>query len=100
MDDTKALGAEHHLKAAQQLESAARAHHEAARHCEAGNFEKAERFGVAAAEQAEIANRHAVEALGLYTRQADHKASADREAAQEAAASAAKHAAKHADDEA
>ena len=99
MDDTKTLGAENHLKAAQQLESAARAHHEAAKHCESGNFEKAERFGIAAAEQTEIANRHTVEALGLYTRHADTKAAADREAAEEVAAAAAKHAAKHADDE-
>ena len=98
MDDTKKQGAEHHEEAARQHESAARAHHEAARHCEAGNFEKAERFGTAAAEQAEIANRHAVAALGLYTQHASAKADTDRAAAEEAAASATKHAAKHADE--
>ncbi len=96
MDETSGQGAAHHLEAARQHEAAARAHHEAARHCEAGNFEKAERFGTAAAEQAEVANRHAVEALTLYARHAEQKASAGQEAADEAAASAAKHAAKHA----
>lgn len=94
MDDIKANAAKHHEDAAHQYEMIAKMHHEAAKHCASGNFEKAEHLAVTAAEADPVANRHGLEVLELYRQ---HKQMvAERKAAAEAeeAARAAKHEAK------
>lgn len=94
MDDIKAAAAKLHEEAAQQYEHIAKMHHEAAKHCASGNFEKAEHLATTAAEADTTANRHTIEALDLYRRHAQVLADRRAEAAAEEAARAAKHAAK------
>ncbi len=98
MDDIKASASKHHQDAAHQHEAAATMHAEAAKHCAAGNFEKAERLGTSASEAEALANRHAMQALNLYRHHAEevtaHKAEADAEEAARTARHDAKAAAK------
>ncbi len=97
MDDIKESAAKHHEDAAYQYELAAKMHHEAAKHCASGNFEKAEHLATTAAEADTTANRHAVGALDLYRHHAEEVAARKAEAAAEEAAREAKRAAKAAD---
>ena len=97
MDDIKQAAAKHHEDAAHQHELSAKMHHEAAKHCAAGNFEKAERLATTAAEADTAASRHAVEALALYRHHAEEVAGHKAEEAAAEAARAAKHEAKAAD---
>jgi len=94
MDDIKASAAKHHEDAAHQYEAAAKIHHEAARHCASGNFEKAERLTASAADVDTAAKRHAAEALALYRHHTQEVADRKAEAAAEEAARVAKHEAK------
>ena len=96
MDDIKAAAASHHEEAASQLELAAKMHRDAARQCLSGNFEKAQRMAVAAAEADTVASRHAVDAVDLYRHHADEVAGHKSELMAEEAARAAKHEAKDA----
>ena len=99
MDDIKAAAAKHHEDAAHQYEIAAKMHHEAARHCTSGNFEKAEHLATSAAEADTVANRNAMAALDLYRRHTQEVAERKAEAAAEEAARTAKHEAKTAADD-
>ena len=94
MDDIKATAAKHHEDAAHGFEVAAKMHHEAAKHCASGNFEKAEGLSVSAAEAEGVANRHAMQAVDQYRHHAEEVASRKAEAAGEEAARVAKHDAK------
>ena len=94
MDDIKAATAKHHEDAARQFEVAAKMHHEAAKHCASGNFEKSEHLATTAAEAEAVANRHALQALEQYRQHAQEAADRKAEAAAEEAARAAKHEAK------
>ena len=94
MDDIKTTAAKHHEDAAHGFEAAAKMHHEAARHCASGNFEKAEGLATSAAEAEGLANRHAIQAVDHYRHHAEAVASRKAEAAAEDAARAAKHNAK------
>ncbi len=94
MDDIKAAAAKHHEDAAHGFEVAAGMHHEAAKHCASGNFEKAEGLATSAAEAEGVANRHAMQAVDQYRHHADEVAARKAEAAGEDAARAAKHEAK------
>jgi len=98
MDDIKASAAKHHEDASYQYDMAAKMHHEAARHCASGNFEKAEHLATSAAEAYTVANRHAMAALDLYRHHAEEVAARKAEAAAEEAARVAKHEAKLASD--
>lgn len=94
MDDAKAIAAKHHEDAAHSFEAAAKMHHEAAKHCASGNFEKAEGLSTSAAEAESLANRHAVQAGEHYRSHAAASASRKAEAGAEEAARVAKHEAK------
>jgi hypothetical protein len=94
MDDIKTAAAGHHNDAARHLENAARMHHEAAKQCESGNFEKAQHLATEAAETDTAANQHAMQALDLYRHHAEQVDARKAEAAAEEAARAAKKAAK------
>ncbi len=94
MDDIKASAAKHHEDAAHHYEAIAKMHHEAAKQCASGNFEKAERIAVAAAEADTAANRQTIEALDIYRRHAEMIAERKAAAVAEEAARAAKHQAK------
>ncbi len=94
MDDIKAATAKYHEDAAHQFEVAAKMHHEAARHCASGNFEKSEHLATTAAEAEAVANRHALAALDQYRHHAQEVADRKAEAASEEAARVAKHEAK------
>ena len=98
MDDIKAIAAKHHEDAAHGFEVAAKMHHEAAKHCASGNFEKAEGLATSAAEAEGVANRHSIEAVDQYRHHAEEVATRKAEAAGEAAARVAKHDAKEAAD--
>ena len=98
MDDAKAIAAKHHQDAAHGFEVAAGMHHEAAKHCASGNFEKAESLALSAAEAEGLANRHAMEAVDQYRHHAEQAAARKAEAASEDAARIAKHEAKAAAD--
>jgi hypothetical protein len=98
MDDIKATVAKHHEDASYQLDLAAKMHHEAAKHCGSGNFEKAEHLATSAAEADTVANRHAMAAVELYRHHAEEVAARKAEAASEEAARVAKHEAKQAAD--
>ena len=91
MEDIKAAAAERHEQAAHHLELAAKLHRDAAHQCRSGNYEKAERLAVSAAETDTVANRLALEAVDLYRHHADEVAGHKVEAAAEEAARAAKH---------
>lgn len=73
---------------------AAKIHHEAARHCGSGNFEKAERLATSAVEADTAANQHAMAALDLYRHHTQAVAARKAEDAAEEAARVAKHQAK------
>ena len=94
MDDIKAVAAKHHEDAAHHFELAAKMHHDAAKQCSSGNFEKAQSLAVSAAETEGVANRHAMEAVDAYRHHAEEVASRKAEADTEEAARAAKHEAK------
>jgi len=94
MDDIKATAAGHHDEAASNLEIAAKMHHEAAKQCLSGNFEKARSLATSAAEADTVANRHAIQAVDLYRHHAEQVAEHKAELATEEAARAAKHEAK------
>ena len=96
MDDIKASTAKYHEDAAHQFEVAAKMHHEAAKHCASGNFEKSEHLATTAAEAEAVANRHALEALNQYRRHAQEVGDRKAEAAAEEAARVAKHESKEA----
>ena len=98
MDNIKADAADHHEKAAHHLEIAAKMHHDAAKQCLSGNYEKAQSLATSAAEADTVANRHALDAVDLYRRHAEEVADRKAEAAGEEAARAAKHKAKAADE--
>lgn len=95
MDDIKAAAAGHHEEAANQLELAAKLHRDAAKQCQSGNFEKAQRLALSATEADTLANRHAVDAADLYRHHAHEVAGREAEAAAEDAARAAKQEAKN-----
>jgi hypothetical protein len=94
MDDIKMTAAKLHEDAAHGFEVAAKMHHEAAKHCGSGNFEKAESLALSAAEAEGVANRHATEAADQYRHHGEEIASRKAEAAAEEAARAVKHEAK------
>ncbi len=94
MDDIKAAAAGHHGDAAQQLEIAAKMHHDAAKQCLSGNFAKAQSLATSAAEAETLANRHAMQGLDLYRHHAEEVAGHKAELAAEDAARTAKHEAK------
>lgn len=94
MDDIKATAAKLHEDAAHGFEVAAKMHHDAAKHCASGNYEKAEGLAVSAAEAEGVANRHAMEAVDQYRHHAETVAARKAEAASEEAARVAKHDAK------
>ena len=94
MDDTKAIAGKHHEDAAHGFEVAAKMHHEAAKHCASGNYEKAEGLATSAAEAEGVANRHAMQAVDAYRTHAEAVASRKAEADTEEAARVAKHEAK------
>ena len=94
MNDIKTEAAAHHENAARHLEIAAGMHHDAARQCESGNFEKAQQLATQAAETDTAANQHAMQALDLYRSHAEDVAAQKAESAAEDAARAAKKAAK------
>lgn len=94
MDDTKTVAAKHHEDAAHHFEAAAKMHHDAARQCANGNYEKAESLATSAAEAEGLANRHAMQAVDQYRSHADQVAGRKAEAASEEAARDAKHEAK------
>ena len=91
MDNVKTDAAERHEQAAHHLEIAAKMHNDAAKQCLSGNYEKAQRLAVSAAEADAVANRHALEAVDLYRHHADEVAGHKAELAAEEAARAAKH---------
>ncbi len=99
MDEIKASAAKHHEDAAHQYETAAKMHHEAARHCASGNFEKAERLTTSAADADAEANRHVVAAMDLYRHHAQEVADKKAEAAAEETARSAKREARSAANE-
>ena len=99
MDDIKAAAAGHHDEAAHQLEIAAKMHHDAAKQCLSGNFEKAQGLATSAAEADTVANRHALQAVDLYRHHAEEVSEHKAELATEEAARAAKREAKAAADE-
>ena len=94
MDDIKAKAAEHHEKAADQLEMAAKMHRDAARQCLSGNYGKAKSLATSASEADTVANRHAVDAVDLYRHHDDEVAEHKAEIVAEEAARAAKREAK------
>ena len=94
MDDMKAATAAHHEDAARQFELAAKMHHDAAKHCASGNFEKAESLSTSAAEAEGLANRYATQAGDAYRQHAQDVADRHAETEREDAARAAKHDAK------
>jgi hypothetical protein len=94
MDDIKTAAAAHHTDAARHLEIAAGMHHDAAKQCLSGNFEKAHHLATEAAETDTAANQHAMQAVELYRHHAEEVAARKAEAAAEDAARAAKKAAK------
>ena len=94
MDDIKAIAAKHHEDAAHSFEVAAKMHHEAAKHCASGNFDKAESLAISASETEGVANRHAMQAMNQYRQHAEEVASRKAEAGREEAARVAKHEAK------
>ena len=91
MDNSKADAADHHEKAAHHLEIAAKMHHDAAKQCLSGNYEKAQSLATSAAEADTVANRHAIEAVDLYRYHSDEVAARKAELATEEAARLAKH---------
>ena len=91
MDNIKADAADHHEKAAHHLEIAAKMHHDAAKQCLSGNYEKAQSLATSAAEADTVANRHAIDAVDLYRRHAEEVADRNAEFASEEAARLAKH---------
>ncbi len=97
MNETQQATAKHHEDAAHQFELAAKLHHDAARSAGSGNYEKAEQLSLAAGEAETVANRHAVEAHGLYRQHAEEVTAREAEAAGEEAARIAKREAKAAD---
>ena len=99
MDDIKAAAAEHHEAAAHHLELAAKMHHDAAKQCTSGNFEKAQSLATSAAEADTVANRSAMQALDLYRHHGQEVAEQKAEAASDEAARAAKREAKATADE-
>ncbi len=96
MDDIKATAAELHDKVAHSLELAAGMHHDAAKQCRSGNFEKAQSLAAAAGETYATANRHAIEAVDVYRHHAEEVAARRAEQAAEEAAREAKHQARDA----
>ena len=94
MDDMKATTAKHHEDAAHQFDLAAKMHHDAAKHCASGNFEKAESLAASAAEAEGLANRYAVQAGDAYRHHAQDVADRQAEADKDESARAAKHEAK------
>ena len=90
MDNVKADAADHHEKAAHHLEIAAKMHHDAAKQCLSGNYEKAQSLATSAAEADTVANRHAIEAVDLYRHHSDEVAAHKAELATEEAARLAK----------
>lgn len=99
MDTIKAPAAKHHEDAAHGFEVAAKMHHEAAKHCGSGNYEKAEQLAISAAEAEGVANRHAMEAVDLYRQHHQTASEKKAEQAAEEAARTAKHDAKSAANE-
>ena len=97
MDNIKTDAAERHEQAAHHLELAAKMHRDAAKQCLSGNYEKAQRLAVSAAEADTLANRHALEAVDLYRHHAEEVAGHKAEIAAEEAARIAKHEAKDAE---
>ena len=97
MDDIKAVAADLHDKVAHLLEVAAQMHHDAAKQCRFGNFEKAQHLATSAGETYAVANRHALEAVDVYRHHAEEVAAHKAELAAEEAAREAKHAAKAAE---
>lgn len=75
--DIREKGAELHTLAAQQHDSAAAAHREAAKHCGSANYEKAERFAGSAHELGDSATEHATEVLALYAGRNEKAAASD-----------------------
>ncbi len=96
MDDIKEASAGHHADAARNLETAAKLHHDAAKQCQSGNYEKAQTLALSASEAETAANRHAMQALDLYRHHAEEVAARKAETDAEEAARAAKHKAKDA----
>jgi hypothetical protein len=96
MDDIKATAAEHHEQAAHHLELAATMHRNAAKQCLSGNFPKAHRLALSAAETSTAANDHAIKAVDQYRHHADQVAEHNAELAAEELARTAKHEAKDA----
>jgi hypothetical protein len=94
MDDIKATAAQHHEDAAYQYDKAAKLHHDAAKQCASGNFEKAETLATTAAEADTVANRSVVAAFDLYRHHAQEVADRKATAASEEDARVAKHEAK------
>ncbi len=99
MDDIKESAAKHHEEAAHHLETAAKMHHDAAKQCRSGNFEKAQSLATSATQVDTVANRHAIDALDLYRHHTEDVAERKAEAATEEAARVAKHNAKATADE-
>ena len=98
MDNIKADAADHHEKSGHHLEIAAKMHHDAAKQCLSGNYEKAQSLATSAAEADTVANRHAIDAVDLYRRHAEEVADRNAEVASEEAARLAKHKAKAANE--
>ena len=92
----KAAAAKHYEDAAHHFEVAAKMHHDAAKHCASGNYEKAESLATSAAEAEGAANRHAMQArdsqaVDSYRRHAQEVADRKAEVEAEEAERTAKH---------